>query len=85
VAVVPVAAVPVSLLGERLVAHPEVGGEALDWLLAVAGVYALAALAATVPLSATARVAVLDTFRIASPWGRPLPRSSRRRETMKSE
>jgi hypothetical protein len=82
VAVVPVAAVPVSLLGERLVAHPEVGGEALDWLLAVAGVYALAA---TVPLSATARVAVLDTFRIASPWGRPLPRSSRRRETMKSE
>jgi hypothetical protein len=54
----------------------------LDWLLAVAGVYALAA---TVPLSATARVAVLDTFRIASPWGRPLPRSSRRRETMKSE
>ena len=38
-----------------------------------------------VPLRTTARVAVLETFRIASPWGRPLPRSSLRRETMKSE
>jgi two-component system NarL family sensor kinase len=47
VAVVRVAALPVILLGERLVAHPEVGGETFDWLLALAGVYAVLALVAT--------------------------------------
>jgi hypothetical protein len=38
-----------------------------------------------VPLRTTARVAVLATFRIASRWERRLARSSRSRETMKSE
>ena len=47
VAVVRVAAVPVILVGERLVAHPDVGGETFDWLLAIAGVYALSVLIAT--------------------------------------
>jgi two-component system NarL family sensor kinase len=47
VAVVRVAAVPVILMGERLVAHPEVGGETFDWLLAIGAVYAVCALAAT--------------------------------------
>jgi two-component system, NarL family, sensor kinase len=47
VAVVRVAAVPVILMGERLVAHPEVGGETFDWLLALGGVYAVCVLVAT--------------------------------------
>lgn len=47
VAVVRVAAVPVILMGERLVAHPEVGGETFDWLLAVGALYAVCTLAAT--------------------------------------
>jgi two-component system, NarL family, sensor kinase len=47
VAVVRLAAVPVILMGERLVSHPEVGGETFDWLLALGGVYAVFALAAT--------------------------------------
>jgi two-component system NarL family sensor kinase len=47
VAVVRVAAIPVILMGERLVAHPEVGGETFDWLLALGGVYAVWTLAAT--------------------------------------
>lgn len=47
VAVVRVAAIPVILMGERLVAHPEVGGETFDWLLALGGVYAVCVLAAT--------------------------------------
>jgi two-component system, NarL family, sensor kinase len=47
VAVVRVAALPVILVGERLVAHPEVGGAAFDWLLGLAGVYAVWALATT--------------------------------------
>lgn len=47
VAVVRVAAVPVILVGERLVPHPEVGGETFDWLLALAGVYAVCVLVAT--------------------------------------
>jgi two-component system, NarL family, sensor kinase len=47
VAVVRVAALPVIFLGERLVEHPEVGGKLFDWLLALAGVYALGVLLAT--------------------------------------
>jgi two-component system, NarL family, sensor kinase len=47
VAVVRVAALPVIFLGERLVEHPEVGGDMFDWLLAFAGVYAVFALLAT--------------------------------------
>jgi two-component system, NarL family, sensor kinase len=47
VAIVRVAALPVVFVGERLVKHPEVGGEIFDWLLALAGVYALCALLAT--------------------------------------
>jgi two-component system, NarL family, sensor kinase len=47
VAVVRVAAVPVILVGERLVAHPEVGGETFDWLLVIGALYAVCALAAT--------------------------------------
>jgi two-component system NarL family sensor kinase len=47
VAVIRAAAVPVILIGERLVPHPEMGGETFDWLLALGGAYALSALAAT--------------------------------------
>jgi two-component system NarL family sensor kinase len=47
VALVRVAAVPVILMGERLVAHPEVGGETFAWLLAIGGVYAVCVLAAS--------------------------------------
>lgn len=47
VAVVRLAAVPVVLAGERLVAHPEVGGDLFAWLLAVTAVYAVAALLTT--------------------------------------
>jgi two-component system, NarL family, sensor kinase len=47
VAVVRLAAVPVILAGERLVAHPEVGGDLFAWLLAVTAVYAVAALLTT--------------------------------------
>jgi two-component system NarL family sensor kinase len=46
VAVVRVAALPVILMGERLVDHPEVGGEIFDWLLVLGSLYALWALIA---------------------------------------
>ena len=46
VAVVRVAALPVILMGERLVEHPEVGGEVFDWLLVLGSIYALWALVA---------------------------------------
>jgi two-component system NarL family sensor kinase len=44
VAVVRVAAIPVVLAGERLVEHPELGGNAFDWLLGLAAIYAIGAL-----------------------------------------
>jgi two-component system, NarL family, sensor kinase len=47
VALVRLAALPIVLVGERLVAHPELGGDAFDWLLAAGGVYATLALVAT--------------------------------------
>jgi two-component system, NarL family, sensor kinase len=47
VAVVRLAAVPVVLVGERIVSHPEVGGDLFGWLLAFAAVYASGALLTT--------------------------------------
>jgi two-component system NarL family sensor kinase len=47
VAVVRLAAIPVVLVGERVVAHPEVGGDLFGWLLAFAAVYAAAGLLTT--------------------------------------
>jgi two-component system, NarL family, sensor kinase len=47
VAIVRAAAIPVILVGERLVPHPRAGHEAFNWLLALGAVYALAALLGT--------------------------------------
>jgi two-component system NarL family sensor kinase len=46
VALLRLAALPVILVGEQLVSHPELGGEVFDWLLALGSVYAVAALLA---------------------------------------
>ena len=46
VALVRVAALPVILVGEQLVSHPELGGEVFDWLLAAGSCYALLTLIA---------------------------------------
>jgi two-component system, NarL family, sensor kinase len=47
VALVRLAAIPVVLAGERMVSHPDVGGDLFDWLLAFAAVYAAAVLLTT--------------------------------------
>jgi two-component system, NarL family, sensor kinase len=47
VALVRLAAIPVVLAGERMVAHPDVGGDLFDWLLAFAALYAAAVLLTT--------------------------------------
>jgi two-component system NarL family sensor kinase len=46
VAIVRVAALPVIAAGERLVEHPETGGDTFYWLFAATAAYAIAALAA---------------------------------------
>ena len=46
VALVRVAALPVILVGEQLVSHPELGGEVFDWLLAAGSCYAVLTLVA---------------------------------------
>jgi two-component system, NarL family, sensor kinase len=47
VALLRLAAIPVVLAGERMVPHPDVGGDLFDWLLAFAALYAAAAVVAT--------------------------------------